>query len=138
MRKTITNVMATTGLAIVVLSVFINLLGFDLYFSRTALLIFAANIVIHLGLLVTSKFESKYLALEVFIDIAYTTAVLVIFGIAFDWFGATPVIFLVAMAAAIHLIAVFLNIAHFREETNAINKLLKKRDKNRGLQEKEV
>jgi len=140
MKNIITNIMATTGLAVIVLAALVSALGFELYFTRTVLLIFAANIVVHLGLMLTRKFESKYLALEVLLDMAYTSAVLIIFGIAFDWFGATPVIILVAMAAAIQLVAVFLNIAHIKGETNTINKLLKKRDKNiiKNLQDKKV
>jgi len=121
--------MATTGLAIMVLAAFIMLFGFDLHFSRTVLLTFAANIVIHLGLLVIHKFEIKYLILEVFIDIAYTTIVIVVFGLVFDWFGATPLIIMVAMAVALHLIALFANLAYIREETNTINNLLIRRNK---------
>ncbi|MCL2404843.1 MAG: hypothetical protein FWC92_04765 [Defluviitaleaceae bacterium] len=128
MRKFIMHVMATTGLAVVVLSAFIRPFGFDLDFSRTVLLAFAANIVIHLGLLLTQKLEVKYLALEVFIDIAYTAAVLLVFGLVFDWFGATPLIIMVATATAIHLIALFSNIAHIKVETSEINKLLKRRE----------
>jgi len=138
MKCIIINIMATTGLAVVVLAAFVRTKDFDLYFSYAVLPIFAANIVINLGLILTRKFESKYVVLEVLLDMAYTSAVLIIFGIIFDWFGATPVIVLVAMAAAIHLIAIFLNMAHVRGESNEINKLLKKRDKKRGMRKKEI
>ena len=133
MVKTIINIMATTGLAIMVLAGFIAIYGFDLQFCRTVLLAFAANVVVHLGLLVIHKLEIKYLALEVFIDIAYTTIVIVVFGLAFDWFGATPLIIMVVMAIALHICALFLHLAYIKAETNAINKLLVMRNEKQKL-----
>jgi len=127
--------MATTGLSVIMLTSFIRILipGFDLPFNDTVLLIFSANVVIHLGLLVIHKFESKYLAVEVLLDIAYTTAVLVVFGLLFDWFGVTPIWILVVMAATIHIISLFLYVTRYRQEANDINKLLKKRNKNKRM-----
>ena len=133
MKNTIINTMATTGLSVIVLAILIRAIGFELYFTRTVLPAFGANIVIHLGFLITKHFESKYLALEVLLDMAYTTAVLVVFGLIFDWFGATPVLILVTMAAVIHLVSLFLNMARIQGDANTINKLLAKRDKKNGF-----
>jgi len=130
MRRLITNIMATTGLSVVLLSVIVRILfpEYDLFFSFAVLQIFGANVVIHLGFLVTRKFESKYMILEVILDITYTTIVLIVFGVVFDWFGVTPVYMLIAMAAVINLAAMFLSMARVKEEANTINKLLKKRN----------
>jgi len=134
--RIITNIMATTGLAAVVLSLIVRIRlhpSYDLYFSYAVLQIFGANIAIHLGLLLTQKFDSKYLVLEVLLDMAYISAVVTAFGLAFDWFVATPILILVAMAAVIHLSAIFLNMARIREDANIINKLLEKRDGNKRV-----
>jgi len=121
--------MATTGLSIIVLSIMVWAVGFELYLTRTVLPLFIANIVVHLGFLVTRNFDSKYVALEVLLDMAYTTAVLVVFGLIFDWFGTAPILVMVAMAAVIQLVALFLNMARIQGDANTINKLLEKRNK---------
>jgi len=124
--------MTTTGLAVVALGIIVRFMlpGYDLYFTKVVLQTFAANVVIHTGFIITRKFESKYLALEVFLDITYTTTVLIAFGMIFDWFEVTPIWVLVIMAVIINLIVFFLNMARIRENANIINKLLKSRDKN--------
>jgi len=140
-KKTITNIMATTGLAVVVLSVIVRILfrqNYDLFFSSTVLETFIANIVIHLGLLLTQKLEFKYFALEVLLDMTYTAVVLIILGFVFGWIDVIPVWVFVLMAVLIHLIALFLNVARIRDEANKINKLLEKRDENKESRKKRV
>jgi len=121
--------MATTGISIIVLAVIVRiwLTGYDLYFTFAALQTFGANIVIHLGIWFTQRLEIKYMALEVILDIIYTSIVLIGFGLAFDWFIITPVWMLILMATFINLLALFLNMARIRKEANTINDLLKKR-----------
>ena len=133
MKRIITYIMVSTGLSLVILAVIINILipNDDIFFSRTVLPVFAANIVVNLGLIVTRRFESKHIALEVLLDIVYTSTVLIVFGLIFDWVTIVPIWILVAMATVIHLIILVLNIARIREDTNKINKLLKKRDKDK-------
>ena len=129
MKRIITNMMATTGISIIVLAVIVRiwLTGYDLYFTFAALQTFGANIVIHLGIWFTQRLEIKYMALEVILDIIYTSIVLIGFGLAFDWFIITPVWMLILMATFINLLALFLNMARIRKEANTINDLLKKR-----------
>ena len=131
MKKLITDMMTTTAIPLIALSLFVRVRGFDLYFSRTVLVAFGANVVIHLGLLLTRKFESKYLALEVLLDVVYTTTVLIVFGFAFSIFNSIPIPILIAMAVLTHVIALFLNMARFKEDANTINKLIKNRDARR-------
>jgi len=137
MKKAIVNIMATTGLAVAILAVIVRIMhpGYDLYFTKVVLQILSANTVIHTGLLLMRKFENKYLALEVFSDIAYTTIVLLVFGLVFDWFIVVPIWVLVIMAALINLAALFLNMIRLRKDVNQINNLLKNRDENQTLQQ---
>ena len=133
MKRVIINILATTGLAVVALAIIVRIFlpGYDLYFTSVAFQTFGANIVIHIGLQLTRKYESQFFAAEVFLDILYTTIVLVVFGTIFDWYGIVPIWMLIVMAALINLTALFLNMARIREEANTINKLLKQRDENK-------
>jgi len=132
-KRVIINILATTGLAVVALAIIVRIFlpGYDLYFTSVAFQTFGANIVIHIGLQLTRKYESQFFAAEVFLDILYTTIVLVVFGTIFDWYGIVPIWMLIVMAALINLTALFLNMARIREEANTINKLLKQRDENK-------
>jgi len=135
-KRTITNTLATTALAVIVLALIVRIqfAGYDLYFAYTVLSIFGANIVIHMGLLLTKKFESKYLALEILVDMVYTTVVLIVFGLIFEWFSVTPVWVLGAMAVLIYLVvSLCLNMARIRKEADTINNLLKKRDRKQAI-----
>jgi len=129
-KKLITNIVATTGLAVILLSIIVRLLlpGYDLFFSYAVFQVFIANIVIHLGLLLTRKFESKYMAIEVILDTAYITMVLIACGLIFDWFGITPIFVLVVMAVIMNFAAFLLNVTRIRDDVNNINKLLQKRN----------
>ena len=129
MKNLIADIFTTTGISLVVLSIFVRFLipGYDLFFSTIVFQTFGANIVIHLGLLVTRKFESTYLAVEVFLDILYTTAVLAVFGWIFGWFRVVSLWVLVVIAVLIHVLALLINMARMRETANDINKLLKSR-----------
>jgi len=129
MKRIITNIMATTGISIVALSVIVRLLlpGYDLFFTFVVLQTFGANVVIHLGILFVQRLEVKYVALEVFLDIVYTSIVLIGFGLAFDWFEITPVWLLILMAVVVNLIALFLNMIRVKKDASTINELIKKR-----------
>ena len=126
-KKTITNIMFTTGAALVILAVFSLLFGKEFYYAHVVLQIFAANIVINLGLFMLWKLEIRYMILEYLVDVGYIIAVLVVFGIIFDWYSTVPVWLLVVMAAVIYTFATIITITKFRKDTEEINELLQKR-----------
>jgi hypothetical protein len=129
-KKTITNIMFTTGAALVILAVFSLLFGKEFYYAHVVLQIFAANIVINLGLFMLWKLEIRYMILEYLVDVGYIIAVLVVFGIIFDWYSTVPVWLLVVMAAVIYTFATIITITKFRKDTEEINELLQKRKEN--------
>jgi len=139
MKKIIVNIMATTALAVILLAAFVRILlpGYDLYFTSAVFQIFSANIVIHFGLVLIRKLESKYLVLDVLLDIVYTATVLIVFGVIFDWLVITPVWILMAMATLIYLVLFFFDMVRIRKEAKIINKLLKDRTTNKGQHKKE-
>lgn len=129
MKKLIINIMASTGITLIVLAIIGTLFGAKFLFISSVFQSLGANIVIHLGFLLTSKFESKYAALEVALDIGYTIIVLTIFGAVFDWFtNGTPILVLVIMAVLIYLLGLLISMYRMRVDINNINKLLRKRN----------
>ena len=126
-KRVISNIMFTTGAALVILAAFSIIFGKEFYYAPVVLQIFAANIVINLGLSLLWKLEIRYLILQYLLDISYIIAVLVVFGAIFGWYSAVPVWLLVVMAVVIYTFAVIITINKSRKDTNEINKLLQKR-----------
>ena len=134
MKKIIMNIFTTTGFALVILAAIEMNSFFLIPFSDTFFQILGANIIIHLGLLLTRKFESQYLFLESLIDVVFITTVLVIFGWIFNWFNhwfspLTQKGILALMAVVIYVISTFLKMGRIQGEINEINKLLEERNK---------
>jgi len=127
MRKIVFNTMFTTGAAFVILAVFFVIFDLKFILVPTVFQIFTANIVINAGLLLISKFESRYAIVEYFLDISYIIVVLVVFGAIFDWYSAVPVWVLVVMAIVIYLFAIIISMNKLRNDTKKINELLQKR-----------
>ena len=132
-KKIITNIMFTTGAALVILAVFSLLFGKEFYYAPVVLQIFGANIVINCGLFLLWKIEIRYMILEYLVDVSYIIVVLVVFGILFDWYSAVPVWLLPVMAVVIYTLAMIITITKFRKDTDEINELLQKRKKKESL-----
>jgi len=128
-KSIITNIMFVTGAALVILAVFSLLLNVEIHFVPTVFEIFAANILIILGLFLRWKLEIRNIILEYLIDISYTITVLVVFGLIFDWYSAIPVWLLVAMAVVIYLFAMIITITKIKKDAEELNKLLQRRQK---------
>ena len=128
-KSIITNIMFVTGAALVILAVFSALLNVEINLVPVVFEIFAANIIIILGLFLRWKLEIRNIILEYLIDISYTIAVLVVFGLIFDWYSAIPVWLLVAMAVVIYLFAMIITITKIKKDAEELNKLLQKRQK---------
>ena len=126
-KKTITNTMFTTGASLVILAAFSVFFGKEFNYAPVVLQIFAANIVINLGLFMLWKIEIRYLILQYLLDVAYIIVILVVFGLIFDWYSTVPVWFLAATAAVIYALATIITVTKFRKDTDEINELLQKR-----------
>jgi len=126
-KRTVNYIMFTTGVALVILAAISVLFGVEINYAQAILEIFAANIVINIGLAMIWKLEIRYMILEYLIDVGYTIVVLVVFGVVFDWYSAVPVWLLAAMAVVIYTLAQIINITKSRKVTDEINELLQKR-----------
>jgi len=126
-KKTIINIMVTTSAAIMLLAVFAVIIDGKAIRINTHFEIFGACIVIHLGLIITRKFESSYAVLEYLLDISYIFAVLFTFGFLFDWFSTITIWYLIIMVVVIYTFGSFINIVRIRKDADELNKLLLKR-----------
>ena len=126
-KKMINNIMFVTGAALVILSVFSLFFNVEIPFVPYVFEIFAANIIILLGLYLRWKFEIRNLILEYLVDISFIIAVLVVFGLVFDWYSAIPVWLLVVMAVVIYMFATIVSVAKIRKDADELNKLLQNR-----------
>jgi len=123
--KTIINfIMFVTGAALVILALFSLLFKVEINFVPTIFEIFAANIIIILGLFLRMKFEIRSIILEYLIDISYIIAVLVVFGLIFNWYSAIPIWLLVVMAVIIYIFATIITVTMMKNDVKELNKLL--------------
>ena len=126
-KKIINDIMFVTGMALVILTVFSLLFSVEISFVPTIFEVFAANIVIILGLYLRGKFEIRNIVLEYLVDISYIVAVLVVFGLIFNWYHAVPVWLLLAMAVVIYIFAMIFTATKIKKDAEELNKLLQKR-----------
>jgi hypothetical protein len=127
LKKTVSNIMFTTGASLVILAVFLKIIDGDIIYIRTVLEIFGANIVVNFGIFLIHKFEIRFIILEYLLDIRLIIIVLVVSGAIFNWYSAIPVWFLIVMAVVIYLFVIITSITKIRKDTKEINELLQKR-----------
>ena len=131
MKKTLANTMLTIGASLSILAVFSLITGREDFPVKTMLEVIGANIVINYGLMLRFKFEIKNVILDFIADVSYIIAVLVVFGIIFDWYSVVSVWLLVIMAVGIYTFVIITTVVKINKDTKEINELLQKRkDKN--------
>jgi len=130
MKKTLANTMLTIGASLSILAVFSLVTGRKDFPVSTMFEIIGANIVINFGLMLKFKFEIKNVILDFIADVSYIIAVLVVFGIIFNWYSIVSVWLLVAMAVGIYTFVIITTVVKIKKDTKEINELLQKR--NRG------
>lgn len=127
MKKTAVNILCTTGLTLILLAAVGIIFNARFLCIESVFQSAAVNIIIHIGLKFTRKFESSYTALEYALDIGWITATALIFGMVFDWYASVPVWVLTVMALAVYFVSVMLSLVRANHEIIEINKLLQSR-----------
>lgn len=127
MKKFAINVLTTTGLSLVLLSVIALFFQAECIFLQTVFQIFGVNIVFHAGFLLTGKLEMRWPFAELFLNIAMIILLLLFFGSLFDWFSSTPVWILIPMGLVIYLISAMLQLFRMRQDAQEINTLIRER-----------
>ncbi len=125
MKKLGQNILATTGLTLIVLALIASVYQAKYLFVSSVFQSFGANILIHIGIMAIKKFESSYFILETIVEVSYALSILLIFGFLFDWYTSTPLWLVILMGIGIYLISCFISIMHLQQEASTINKNIK-------------
>ena len=129
MKKTIINMMFTTGISIVGLTLYYAFMREERILVQTILQLFGANIVIHLGLYIRDKFEIRNPLIESVVDNSIIITVLLIFGFVFRWFVKIPVWLLVVSAIGLYIITVFITSSGVKKDIEKVNKILEEQNR---------
>jgi len=129
MKKTIINIMFTSNAILVFIAIFAVIIKSETILTRTVFEVLGANIVIHLGIFFTRKFESRYAILENLLDIGCLLCILGIFAIIFKWYTSVPIWYIYIISIVVYLFSILLNIVRTQRTAKRINELLQKRKK---------
>ena len=129
MKKTIINMMFTTGTSIVGLTLYFVFIREERILVQTILQLFGANILLHLGLYIRDKFEIRSPLIESVVDNSIIITVLLVFGFVFGWFVKIPVWLLIISAIGLYIITVFITSSEVKKDIEKVNKLLEEQNK---------
>lgn len=130
MKKVVLNMMASTGIILLVLSVVAMMYGGKAICINTIFEVTMLSILIHLGFLVIRRIDIQYPVLEIMTDISYTLIITLIAGAVFRWYRSTPVWVLIVMVFVVYAVGYLIDLYRTKEEVRAINELLQNRKKN--------
>ena len=130
MRKNIVNILATTGISLLLLSVVALSFHASCIYLETMFQAFGVNIITHLGIACIKKIELRNSFTEIVLEITFIVCELLVFGRLFHWFTSLSFLLLVCMGTVIYFISFFLNLLQMKQEAKEINLLIKNRSKN--------
>ena len=125
-KKVIANILATTALTLITLGTIGTVMGASVLFFRTIFQALAANTLIHTGLLLVRRIESRYAFLEWLYEIGYVLLILIPFGFLFGWYSSTPLWIVICMGIGIYLAGCAVNIIKLNKDIEIINKELER------------
>lgn len=130
MRKIMLNIMATTGITLVVLAMVAVCYGGTLICISTVFQALLLNIVIYVGVYLLDCFEYRYSLLDTGIKLIYTIAAVLFSGLLFDWYVNLPLATLIVMTVGIFGVCLCLDMLSIRDEVKTINRLLTEKNNN--------
>lgn len=130
MKKNIVNILATTGISLLLLSSIALSFHASCIYLETVFQTFGVNIITHLGILCIKKLELKSIVTEIVLEMTLIVCELLVFGRLFHWFTSLSFMLLVCMGVVIYIISLFLNLLQMKQEAKELNLLIKSRNKN--------
>ena len=124
MKKMILNIMATTGITLVILALVATCYGGTVIFISAVFQALVLNIVIYAGIYLLNRFEYRYPILETGLKLVYVLALVLISGWVFDWYQNLSGPVLVLMTIVIFGVCVCLDTISLIDEVKAINGLI--------------
>ncbi len=130
MKKNIVNILATTGISLLLLSVVALSFQASCIYLETVFQVLGINIITYLGILCIKKIELRNIFIEMVLEITYIVCELLVFGWLFHWFSSLSFLLLACMGVVIYSISLFLNLLQMKQEAKELNLLIKNRNKN--------
>lgn len=127
MRKIIMNIMATTGVSLLVLSLIAVCYKAHFLCIDTVFQTFFANILIHAGIRVLGHIDFKYPIAGSLLSISYMIIVVLVSGKIFHWYDSLPAGMLILLTIIVYLAGCWLSVIRIRREVDDINSLLQER-----------
>ena len=127
MKQSIKNCLATTGLSLILLAAVATLYHARFLMVAAVFQTALVNVVIHAGLILLKRFESRYFLVEIVVEIGYVLSVVIIGGYFFDWYGSTPIWVLAVMGTIVYVTGCAIDIWQVKSDVNVINTQLRLR-----------
>ena len=127
MKKMISNILATTGIVLLVLSVVALCYGGTVIFINTVFQILTVNTVVYLGLYLLELLEFRYPILETGVKLLYILGIVFLTGWLLGWYEFVSVAVLGIMTVIVMIVCVCLDTLNLRTEVKEINELLEER-----------
>ena len=124
MKKVLLNIMATTGISLVVLSLVATLYDGSLICIDTIFQVLGLNVVIYIGLYVMEFAEYRFAILETGLKLTYIMVLVLMGGLVWGWYDDLPIAVLVLMTIGVFIICVCLDAISLISEVKAINVLI--------------
>lgn len=127
MKKMILNIMATTGVTLVVLAIVALCHDATVIFISSVFQVLLLNVVIYIGLYILNRFEYKYPIVETGLKLAYVLALVLVSGYLFGWYDNMSAVVLGLMTIVIFGVCVFLDTLSLINEVKDINGLIERK-----------
>ena len=127
MKKMISNILATTGIVLLVLSIVALCYGGTVIFINTIFQILAVNTVVYLGLYLLELLEFRYPILDSGVKLLYILGIVLLTGWLLGWYDFVSVAVLGIMTVIVMIVCVCLDTLNLRTEVKEINELLEER-----------
>ena len=124
MKKVLLNIMATTGISLVVLSLVATLYDGTLICIDTIFQVLGLNVVIYIGLYFMEFIEYRFAILETCLKLIYIIVLVLVSGLIWVWYNSLPPAVLVLMTIGIFIVCVCLDAISLLSEVKAINVLI--------------
>lgn len=127
MKKMILNIMATTGITLVILALVATYYGGTVIFISTVFQALILNVAIYAGIYLLNRFEYRYPIIETGLKLIYVIALVLTCGWIFDWYNNLSGFVLVLMTVVIFGVCVCLDTISMIDEVKAINGLIEEK-----------
>ena len=124
MKKIILNIMATTGISLVALSLVATLYDGSLICIDTIFQVLGLNVVIYIGLYFMEFIEYRIAILETGLKLSYIIVLVLTSGFLWGWYNNLSSAVLILMTIGIFAICVCLDMISLLSEVKSINVLL--------------